>query len=284
MRRIAWLRGAGLAKITLSLRVVGTRPDGYHDIEALTVSSNAPADFVYLNRRRRSGISIAVVPPGAAPSGPDNLVARAVESLWPDLSLRGGVRVRVHKEIPVGAGLGGGSSNAAAALRLLGHVGHVPEPRLLELAAQLGSDVPFCLRGSPAWMRGRGELLEPISSLPPLMLVIAVPPFACSTPAVYRAWDELGGPRSAREVPAPESFAHLVPAFVNDLEPAAEQVEPQLQAFRERFEAAVECPPLLCGSGSAYAAWFDDPEAWRAGLDAARRTLPSASVFGGSTI
>jgi 4-diphosphocytidyl-2-C-methyl-D-erythritol kinase len=268
----------------LSLRIVATRPDGYHELEALTMSTAGPADFVHLNRRVRDGIRVVVEPRGAAPADASNLAARAAELLWPQLGQRGGLRIRIRKQIPPGAGLGGGSADAAAVLRLLGHVGHVPEARLLEIAAQLGSDVPFCLRGTPAWMRGRGEVLEPVDDVPALMLVLAVPPFGCSTPDVYRAWDDLGGPEAKRRVDVPAPYEHLLPAFANDLEPAAEQVEPRLVAFRERFEEQVGRPAFLCGSGSAYAVWFDSEEKWRSGHDAARRGLPSASVFAGATI
>jgi 4-diphosphocytidyl-2-C-methyl-D-erythritol kinase len=285
MKRVPWLRGAALAKITLSLRIVGTRPDGYHELEALTVSSAGPTDFVHLNRRRRPGIVCVVQPRGTIPPGPANLAVRAAEVLWPELAEhRGGLRIRLRKQIPAGAGLGGGSSDAAAVLRLLGHVGGVPEPRLLEIASDLGSDVPFCVRGTPAWMRGRGEKLEPIEHVPSLMLLVAVPPFRCSTPAVYAAWDDLGGPTGGREVAVPEPYGHLLPALVNDLEPAAEEVEPRLRAFRERFEGLIERPALLCGSGSAYAAWFDDADKWRAAHETTRRSLPAASVFAGATI
>jgi len=284
MKRVPWLRGAALAKVTLSLQIVGARPDGYHDIEALTVSSTAVNDVVHINRRWRNGDVMSVWPPGAAPAGADNLVLRAIEKLRPMLSLRGGLRIRLLKEIPMGAGLGGGSSDAATVLRLLGHIGHVDEPTLLDIAAQLGSDVPFCVRGTPAWMRGRGEQLDPIEGVDPLLLLIAVPTFGCSTPAVYRAWDDLGGPPATREVPVPAALKHLVPALVNDLEVAAEHVEPQLESFRERFEHAVGRHALLCGSGSAYATCFDDEEEWRSGLDAARRALPSARIYGGTTI
>jgi 4-diphosphocytidyl-2-C-methyl-D-erythritol kinase len=282
LKRVPWLRGAALAKITLSLRVLGTRPDGYHDIEALTVSTTGPADFVHLNRRTRPGATMVVTPNGAAPAGPDNLVLRAIGALDGDLRLRGGLRVRLRKQIPMGAGLGGGSSDAATVLRLLGHVSRIPEERLLEIAAGLGADVPFCLRGTPAWMRGRGELLEPVA-LEPVPLIVAVPPFRCSTPAVYAAWDELGGPPSTRSIPAPPQCANLLSELVNDLEPAAEHFQPALIEFRERFEGAVDRPALLCGSGSAYAACFDDADSWRNALDSARRVLPHG-VFAGTSI
>jgi 4-diphosphocytidyl-2-C-methyl-D-erythritol kinase len=283
VKRVPWLRGAALAKLTLSLRVTGTRPDGFHELEALTVSTTGPADFVHLNRRRRHGVSIVVQPAGAAPTTPDNLAVRAAEALWPELGLRGGLRIRLRKQVPAGGGLGGGSSDAAAVLRLLGHVGHVAEARLLEIAAELGSDVPFCVRGTPAWMRGRGEVLEPIDGVPPIMTLVVVPPFGCSTPAVYRAWDELGGP-TGREVPPPPPLAHLSPVLVNDLEPAAEHVEPRLLGFREHLEKVLERPALLCGSGSSYATWFDDEDTWHAAAEHARAHLRSARVFAGTTI
>jgi 4-diphosphocytidyl-2-C-methyl-D-erythritol kinase len=284
MPRAPWLRGAALAKVTLSLRVTGVRPDGYHELEALTVSSAGPADFVHLNRSRRAGVRATVQPRGTAPTGRDNLAVRAAELVIgeiPDWS--GGLRVRLRKQIPAGAGLGGGSSDAAAVLRLLGHVGGVPEARLLELAGELGSDVPFCLHGTPAWMRGRGERLDPVRDVPALMLVIAVPPFGCATNDVYRAWDELGAPRASRTIAPPPPYAHLVDAFVNDLEPAAEHVQPRLASFRARFEQIIERPALLCGSGSAYAAWFDDETEWRLAYAATRRGMSHTYVFAGAT-
>jgi 4-diphosphocytidyl-2C-methyl-D-erythritol kinase len=198
---------------------------------------------------------------------------------------------------------------------------------LAALGAALGSDVPFCVIGGAAWMRGRGEIIDPLPPLPRprpsrsspgagtepaavsgpvggsgppfpgwppvpirgggvpvpsgasrlpgapvppgpsagtpwpvepeiagVALVVAVPPFPLSTPAVYRAWDELGGPQAARAVPLPESLAGLgLPDhLVNDLEPAAEHVEPRLRPFREALEARAGAPALLAGSGSAY--------------------------------
>ena len=107
-------------------------------------------------------------------------------------------------------------------------------------------------------MRGRGENIEPIVGLPPLDLVIAAPHFGCDTPAVYRAWDALKGPKSAREVAAPAGYPG---PFVNDLEPAAEDVEPRLHDFRTELEEATGRPALMCGSGSAFAVWFDDSAA-----------------------
>ncbi|HEX9529881.1 MAG TPA: hypothetical protein VF954_01990, partial [Acidimicrobiales bacterium] len=167
-----------------------------------------------------------------------------------------GVRMRLRKAIPAGAGLGGGSADAAAAFAAVRRMLEVDigDEELSELGAALGSDVPFCLRGGAAWMRGRGERLEPVTLEGQLPLVVVLPPFRISTPDVYRAWDELGGPSSTRIVPTPAALAGLgLPdGLVNDLEPAAEHIEPRLRPFREGLEALAGGPALLAGSGSAY--------------------------------
>jgi 4-diphosphocytidyl-2-C-methyl-D-erythritol kinase len=138
--------------------------------------------------------------------------------------------VRLTKRIPAGAGLGGGSADAAAVLRWAGCDD-------LGLAASLGADVPFCLVGGRARVTGVGEVLAP---LPPIArtFTLLTPPFGVSTPAVYRTWDELGGPTGDGP---------------NDLEPAALVVEPRLVEWRDRLAAATGAAPVLAGSGST---WF----------------------------
>jgi len=235
------MRITAYAKVTLSLRMLGTRADGYHDLEALTVSVTAPHDKLHLAEASATRIEVTGAFPTDVPADASNLVARALHSV-------GATRaVVIDKGIPAGAGLGGGSSDAAAILRELG--GTATD------AAALGSDVPFCWQQLPAWMRGRGEIIEPITGLPELDLVIAAPHFGCDTAAVYRAWDELRGPKSARAIAAPASYPG---PFLNDLEAAAEHVEPRLHAFRTELESVTGRPALMCGSGSAFAVWIDD--------------------------
>ena len=244
------------AKINLDLRVLGTRADGFHDLEALTVSTTAPHDEVLLEAADAPRVRVSGPFAAGVPTDDTNLVRRALQLLDRTMS------VDLTKGIPSGAGLGGGSADAAAVLAALGGT--------VEDAAALGSDVPFCLHRLPAWMRGRGEVIEPIDDLAPLDLVVVAPPFACSTHAVYRAWDTLGGPRSERSIDAPPG----VPGpFVNDLEPAAETVEPRLAEFRRHLEAVVERPAWLCGSGSAYAAWFTDAAAAAAAAQRAQEAF-----------
>jgi 4-diphosphocytidyl-2-C-methyl-D-erythritol kinase len=266
-----FLRLVARAKLTLSLRVLGCRPDGYHDLEALVVSLQDPHDVVSVCLHPTAGVLMwpmsgrasAGVPPGA-----DNLAAVAGRTILQAADdeapfAAAGLEIALHKEIPAGAGLGGGSADAAATLvagdRLLDL--SLGLAALTDLAAGLGSDVAFCLLGGTGWMRGRGEVIEPLEPLEALPLVVAVPPFGLSTPAVYAAWDDLGGPRSERVVPAPPALAGLLPGgLANDLEPAAEAVEPRLRPFREALEDLAQGPALLAGSGSAQAVLAADAD------------------------
>ncbi len=263
VRRLSRVRATAYAKLTLSLRVLGRRADGYHELEALTVSVGQPQDVVEVRAvPHPGGVSLVVegetehVPPGM-----ENLAARAAEDVMLRAGRSGhGVRMLLRKRIPAGAGLGGGSADAAAALiavrQLLDLA--VDDDVLLELAAGLGSDVPFCLRGGAAWMRGRGERLQPVALRPGLTFVLAIPPFRLATPRVYAAWDALGGPAATRTIPAPAAVSGLLAELHNDLEPAAESVEPELADFRRAFEVAAGRPALMAGSGSAYVVPLED--------------------------
>ncbi len=194
------------------------------------------------------------------PLGMDNLAARAAEDIMLRAGRSGhGVRLVLRKRIPAGAGLGGGSADAAATLiavrRLLELA--LDDDELHTLATKLGSDVPFCVRGGAAWMRGRGERIEPVELPSGLPFLVAIPPFRYATKAVYAKWDELGGPRATRVVPAPGPVKRLLPELANDLEPAAEAMEPRLAEFRAALEEAAGRPAILAGSGSAYVVPMD---------------------------
>ncbi|MFM7616206.1 MAG: 4-(cytidine 5'-diphospho)-2-C-methyl-D-erythritol kinase [Actinomycetes bacterium] len=250
------------AKLTLALRVTGRLPDGYHALDALVVAVDAPADRLTV-AEGPAGVGARVHGPEAAgvPTDAANLAVRAaLEVLEPGV----GVHLDLEKHIPAGAGLGGGSADAAAVLRILRARAGLDDGRVMAVAAALGADVPVCLRGGVNRMEGRGEIVTPLDPGPPLALVVAVPPFGCSTPAVYRAWDELGGPTASRVVEAPDGWGAVWgPTWSNDLEPAAEVVAPDLAAFRSRVEAVCGVPALLAGSGSAYAAVVPDTDAAR---------------------
>jgi 4-diphosphocytidyl-2-C-methyl-D-erythritol kinase len=260
--RLRRVRATAHAKLTLSLAVYERRDDDYHELEVLAVSIADPSDVVEVEAvPHPPGVTLEVMGvTDDVPTGPDNLATRAAEDLLIDAGRSGhGVRMWLRKSIPVRAGLGGGSADAAAALAAVRRLLEVDvdQERLQALAAGVGSDVPFCLTGGAAWLRGRGELLEPVQLAGPLVLVLALPPLELATPDVYAAWDELGGPIAMRRVPAPPSVAPLAEELSNDLELAAERVEPRLADFRADLEAAADAPAILAGSGAAYAVLLD---------------------------
>jgi 4-diphosphocytidyl-2-C-methyl-D-erythritol kinase len=244
---------AAPAKLTRSLRITGVRADGMHLIDAEMVTIDLIDEIVitrHVGRQRTdpppprtpAGIAAGVVA-RAANSGavldigpPErNLVVRALDLLAEvDPRHRGRFDIELTKRIPPGAGLGGGSADAAAVLRAAGWTGSRDE---LDRAGELGADVPFCLVGGRARVTGIGEVVEPRPFVP-LELTLALPPFGCSTPAVYQAWDALGG---------------LTADGANDLEAAALAVEPRLAEWRDRLGEATGQVPCLAGSGSA---WF----------------------------
>ena len=208
------------AKLTLRLRITGRRPDGYHLLDAEMVALDL-ADTL----RFADGDGLVLIDAAPyIPSDDANLVRQA-------LALVGRVaQVELTKRIPSGAGLGGGSSDAAAVLRWAG----VDD---LALAARLGADVPFCLRGGRARVTGVGEVVEPLP-FEPRTFTLLTPPLHCSTPAIYRAWDDLGGPTAAG---------------TNDLEPAVLAAVPKMATWRDRLAEATGQTPMLAGSGST---WF----------------------------
>ncbi len=256
---LARVRATAYPKLNLSLRVLGRRRDGYHDIESLVVSLGQPRDVLEAFAvPAPGGVQVEVVRDGVSdeiPSDHQNLAFIAAEKLLVQAGRSGhGVRLVLRKRIPAGGGLGGGSADAAAALLAVRELlaVDIDDDGVMALAAEVGSDVPFCVQGGAAWMRGRGEIVEPVAVPSGLAFVVAIPPFRLSTPDVYKAWDKLGGPQADRAVPAPRRIQHLVPELVNDLEPAAEALEPQMREFRIALEAATGAPALLAGSGSAY--------------------------------
>ncbi|MEY4373124.1 MAG: 4-diphosphocytidyl-2-C-methyl-D-erythritol kinase [Actinomycetota bacterium] len=214
------------AKLTLSLRVTGVRDDGYHLIDAEMVTL-ALHDRVRIDAGA-SGLSITGPYAHGVPTDSSNLVNRALLLCGAEAS------VHVEKNIPNGGGLGGGSADAAAVLRWAGWTDPVR-------AVVIGADVAFCLVGGRARVTGIGELIAP---LPPIerAFTLVVPPLHCSTPAIYRRWDLLGGPLGDHG---------------NDLEPAAIAEVPELASWRDRIVQYSGQRPRLAGSGST---WFLDGE------------------------
>jgi 4-diphosphocytidyl-2-C-methyl-D-erythritol kinase len=230
------------AKLTLSLRVTGVRHDGFHLLDAEMVSIDLadtltlrPGSGISVDDDVCGGIGIARVPLGA-----DNLVARA-------LALVGrSADVRIAKRIPAGAGLGGGSADAAAVLRWAGVTD-------LALAVGLGADVPFCVVGGRARVRGVGERVESLA-FEERRFVLLLPPLSVDTGEVYGRWDD----RRARHDDRNDDGSGG-----NDLEAAAIDVAPALAHWRDRLAQATGQRPRLAGSGSS---WFVEGDPAELGL------------------
>ena len=251
------------AKVNLGLDIVGRRDDGYHEIhsvfQCIEISDRISFRF---SPEDPGSVRLWTDYPGAL-GGEDNLILRAARAL----DCKRGVNVRLHKRIPVGGGLGGGSADAAATLVALGAGGSLEYPRSLRhIAAGLGADVPFFLEGGTAEIRGVGEIIEPLPSMPPYPVLLMVPPLACHTGAVYRLHDALGargGEASVPSILAGVRSGDLLPALRyarNALEPAALERYPVLRGYADRFRARVRRPVLMSGSGSTFFAVYDDYE------------------------
>lgn len=251
------------AKINLGLRVLGKRLDGYHEIETLFQSIDLH-DTLTLEPSENPEIRLEIASAWTLPPGRENLVYRAAELLLSHFGTSQGVRILLDKRIPVGAGLGGGSSDAAATivgLHKLLRLG-LTKTELHELALQLGSDVPYFLGGGLCRGRGRGELLEKLSErFTEHSFVLVMPSSALSTAEVYRQYDEL---RSRGWQPSPPRLCENIDC-TNDLEDAALKLCPALRALRETIR---ELRPELWGmSGSGptyYAAWASSAQARQA--------------------
>ncbi|MFT7503920.1 MAG: 4-diphosphocytidyl-2-C-methyl-D-erythritol kinase [Gammaproteobacteria bacterium] len=218
------------AKLTLSLKMTGIRSDGFHLIDAEMMSLDLHDVLVF--DPERIGLAVTGKFSDGVPTDGSNLVARA-------LDLTGSsAYVTIDKRIPHGGGLGGGSTDAATALAWAGWETDVIG---LARAAELGADIAFCLVGGRARVTGIGEILHPLPHADRTITLI-IPPLRVSTPAAYRAWDNLGGPT----VDGP-----------NDLEPAAIAVEPRLAQWRDRIGDRCGQAPTLAGSG---ATWFVEGE------------------------
>lgn len=268
------LRERAPAKVNLTLRVLGRRADGYHDLSSLLAFAGA-GDRLAL--RPGAELALALEGPGApalAGEG-DNLVLRAARALAarvPGLVLG---RFTLAKRLPVAAGLGGGSADAAAALRLLARANGLStdDDRLFEAALATGSDVPACLHSRSCLMGGRGEALTPLA-LPRFGAVLVNPRVAVATADVFRALALAPGTRCGEAAPAPEAASRSgllawLRTEPNDLEPAARALAPVLDAVEAALQATAGARLVrMSGSGATMFALYDD---CRAAAAAAKR-------------
>jgi 4-diphosphocytidyl-2-C-methyl-D-erythritol kinase len=236
------------AKINLSLKILGPRADGFHEIDTAIVPVSLADELVIEPNDSGSGLSFSVDDP-SLPVGEENLVVRAARRFFAEVGGEASVRIRLRKKIPHGAGLGGGSSDAATTLLGLNQLqgGPVPFVRLTTIAAEIGSDVPFFLKQTAARCRGRGEIVVALQETPQLELVLVKPEFGVATPWAYRQW------RDSRALPgidyAPQSFEGFL--LENDLERPVFEKHLFLAQAKTWLRAQPEVAgALLSGSGS----------------------------------
>ena len=261
------------AKINLTLCVLGKRPDGYHELESV-MQMLTLADV--LEVEEAPGLTLTCTDP--ALEGNDNLVLRAARLLRVHYGCSRGAHIHLTKRIPVQAGLGGGSSDGAAALKALNLLWDlkIPPSRLCTLAKELGSDVPFFLNSPSAVVQGRGERVRPILHHAPIPVVLVKPRAGLSTPQVYSSL--ITAPCTPAEA-SPDTMetqcmlralrqgdaAAIADCLINDLEEAAMPLLPELVTLRRRLLGQGCLGALLCGSGSAmFGLCPDDATAERA--------------------
>ncbi|HUQ93761.1 MAG TPA: 4-(cytidine 5'-diphospho)-2-C-methyl-D-erythritol kinase [Bryobacteraceae bacterium] len=272
-------RVPAFAKINLSLKVLHKRHDQYHEIRTIfqTISVADAIEVAYTPARTVS------VEADCSIEIPDNIAVRAAKTLMDEAGIRGHVRLRIQKEIPMGGGLGGGSSDAAAVLLALPALAgkHVPVPELTRIGATLGSDVPFFLCGGTALGLGRGEEIYPFAQPKPSWAILLAPGIHVSTPAAYRALNRhLTVTEDSRIMNSFQSLSWEIGEGVpvrswrgfcqNDFEEVVFRQYPQIQRLKKKLIAAGACLTLMTGSGSALFGFFDT----RADTENAAMSLP----------
>ena len=245
------------AKINLYLAVGARRPDGLHEIESVMQSVSL---FDELSFGASDVVSLDVTPPGSAPEDESNLVARAVRAFVAASGRSEGAAIELQKRIPSGAGLGGGSSDAAATLVGLNELWNcgISRKALEKIGAGIGADVPFCVRGGTAVARGAGEALAPLAVRGELWWVIATPAESLSTAEVYARFDSLGSaglesdPSGLADALARGDVERIGASLRNDLEVPALDVLPLLSSVRDALSSAGAVGIVMSGSGSAW--------------------------------
>lgn len=251
------------AKINLTLKVLGKRSDGYHEIETVMQSLELHDELYFESAQ---GVNLSVE--GDAPKGRDNLILRAVELLQEYSGCDKGANISLIKRIPMAAGLAGGSTNAAATLLGLNELWglNLNLKELMALGEKIGSDVPFCLVGGTVLARGKGEILTPLPDAPEMGVVLIKPPFGISTAEVYEnfASARLGKrPSTAAMISAikQKNIPEIAKNLANDLEYVSMEMYPELKEIKKAASSAGALGVLMSGSGPTIFALTDSKSA-----------------------
>lgn len=274
------------AKINLTLSVGEKRSDGYHTIDSIMHSISLCDDITL---EKAEGISLTIVE-GKAPSGKENLMVKAAELFLREKGISGGVRMTLAKHIPSEAGMGGGSSDAAAVLRGLARLYGTGDglETLAAMGASLGADVPFCVRGGACRCEGIGEVLVPLTPWPGLPLLIVRPETSVSTGEAYRLLDGRDKRPKDRTEESMKALAdrnrqELYESLSNDFEDA---LFPKNEVLEETSSIlhSLGRPTLMTGSGSAFVLFPKDREEGKALAEDIRKSHPSWFVETAETV
>lgn len=241
------------AKINLTLDVLGKREDGYHEVEMIMTTVDL-ADRIDIVERDDEKIVIDVSE-GYIPNDERNLAYQAADLVKKTFAINKGVSISITKNIPVAAGLAGGSSDAAATLRGLNELWNLrlSTEELAELGAKIGSDVSFCVYGGTALVKGKGEIVEPISSPPPCWVVLAKPPLGVSTQEVYKRLNvnEIahGDTSAMKKAIEEKNFQNICQNLHNALEPVTFRMHPEVEKIKEQMIRFGADGALMSGSG-----------------------------------
>ena len=247
------------AKINLYLHIVGRRPDGFHELETLmapiSLGDTLEIDLISGKPGVAQDIQFTCSDPALA-DAKDNLATKAARLFLEEFKVETGVRIHLEKAVPVGAGLGGGSSDAAAVLLAMRQLMKIeaPDAKLAELASRLGSDIPFFIYQRPAICRGRGEIIEPVTLKENFQGLLVHPGFGVSTPWAYKTYAQ-----NPQQGEAGQMIGEVT--LRNDLEPPAFGKYPWLPAVKAWFREQPEVlDALMSGSGSSIFALTHSPE------------------------
>jgi len=247
------MQAQAFAKVNLALIVYPPTADGFHPLSGIFQSVSL-ADTVNIADARSDSVTVSN---NEAPADTTNLAFRALDAARRAARVAIPMSIDILKRIPSGAGLGGGSADAAATLGLMAKRFRLDTDTVSDIAVSLGSDVPFSYVGGSCRIEGRGERIRAMVPLQDFALAIVVPPFPLGTPEVFRRWDELGGPEgdAMGDASLPPALRGGEP-IRNDLYPAAASLDERIEQWRHELQIRWGTEVAMTGSGSALFAFF----------------------------
>ncbi len=275
---------ASPAKVNLYLRVLRKREDGYHDILSLMQRISLCDEMTFSPGPNRI---IIHCPDSSLPEDESNIVYRAAAAFYSRIATRPDIEITIRKKIPIAAGLGGGSSNAATTLMTLNEISGSPLNReeLLGIGVKLGADVPFFIFGNTAWASGIGDRMTEAAPLPPLWFVLINPGFEVSTKLVYQGLNlGLTNERINYSIPRFYTGGDVIRSLTNDLEKVTLKLHPVLEQIKSLLLASGAGGALMSGSGPTVFGVFTDEESALRAEHRLQREGNRWSVFGARSL